>query len=149
MADRGVAWRKPRHPAGERVRKRSRGRERELVSRPRPRAIRLRRHARTCCNVHRRRARRGSTWTRAIAGSSNRHFCGSCGSPVFAKAALAPGKFVVKAGTLDSMEGLRPKTEIYTDHAVKWLAPEHLAPEQILLATEICRQADGVRDKLA
>jgi len=29
----------------------------------------------------------------------------------------------MKAGTLDSMEGLQPKTEIYIDHAVKWLAP--------------------------
>lgn len=52
-----------------------------------------------------------------------RHFCGGCGSPVFAKIASAPGKVVVKAGTLDSEERLQPKTEIYTDHAVKWLAP--------------------------
>ena len=52
-----------------------------------------------------------------------RHFCGNCGSPILAKTALTPGKVVVKAGTLDSMEGLQPKTEIYTDHAVKWLAP--------------------------
>jgi len=42
---------------------------------------------------------------------------------MLAKTALAPGKVVVKAGTLDSMEGLQPKTEIYTAHAVKWLAP--------------------------
>ena len=42
-ADRGAARRKPRHPAGERVRERSRIRERELVRRPRPRAIRVRR----------------------------------------------------------------------------------------------------------
>jgi hypothetical protein len=52
-----------------------------------------------------------------------RHFCGSCGSAIFAKTALAPGKVVVKGGTLDNMEGLRPQTEVYTDHAVKWLAP--------------------------
>jgi len=52
-----------------------------------------------------------------------RHFCGGCGSPILAKTALAPGKVMVKAGTLDSMEGLQPKTEIYTDHAVHWLAP--------------------------
>lgn len=52
-----------------------------------------------------------------------RHFCGGCGSPILAKTALMPGKVVVKAGTLDSMEGLQPKAEIYTDHAVKWLAP--------------------------
>lgn len=52
-----------------------------------------------------------------------RHFCGSCGSPILAKTALMPGKVVVKAGTLDSMEGLQPQSEIYTDHAVKWLEP--------------------------
>jgi hypothetical protein len=34
-----------------------------------------------------------------------------------------PGKLVLKAGTLDSVEGLQPKIEIYADHAVKWLAP--------------------------
>jgi hypothetical protein len=28
-----------------------------------------------------------------------------------------------QAGTLDDMEGLQPQREIYTDHAVKWLAP--------------------------
>lgn len=52
-----------------------------------------------------------------------RHFCGTCGSPLFATTALAPGKVVVKAGTLDDIEGLRPKTEIYVDHAAEWLAP--------------------------
>ena len=35
-----------------------------------------------------------------------RHFCGNCGSPLFATTALAPGKVVVKAGTLDSLDGL-------------------------------------------
>jgi len=70
---------------------------------------------------------RGETMVYADKGDSGqtlyRHFCGSCGSPIFMKTALAPGKVVVRAGTLDSMEGLQPTTEIYTDHAVKWLAP--------------------------
>ena len=52
-----------------------------------------------------------------------RHFCGLCGSAILAKTALLPGKVVVKAGSLDSIEGLQPKTEIYTDRAVKWLRP--------------------------
>jgi hypothetical protein len=52
-----------------------------------------------------------------------RHFCGRCGSPILTTVAAAPGMVVVRAGTLDSMEGLRPQTEIYADHAVKWLAP--------------------------
>ncbi|WP_322060690.1 GFA family protein [Paraburkholderia sp. J63] len=55
---------------------------------------------------------------------SYRHFCGRCGSPVMTKVALLPGKVLVKAGTLDNLEGLRPpQTEIYTDRAVPWLAP--------------------------
>lgn len=53
----------------------------------------------------------------------HRHFCARCGSPMYATTALSPGKVVVKAGTLDSLDGLQPKTEIYTDHAVQWLAP--------------------------
>jgi hypothetical protein len=52
-----------------------------------------------------------------------RHFCGRCGSPVWTTVAAAPGKVVVRAGTLDNMEGFQPQTEIYADHAVKWLAP--------------------------
>jgi hypothetical protein len=39
------------------------------------------------------------------------------------KTALMPGKVVLKAGTLDNMEGLQPKVEIYADRAVKWIEP--------------------------
>jgi hypothetical protein len=52
-----------------------------------------------------------------------RHFCEPCGSPILAKTALAPGKVMVKAGTLDHIDGLQPQSEIYADHAVTWLAP--------------------------
>lgn len=55
---------------------------------------------------------------------SYRHFCGRCGSPVMTKVAMLPGQVLVKAGTLDSNEGLLPpQTEIYTDRAVNWLVP--------------------------
>lgn len=52
-----------------------------------------------------------------------RHFCGCCGSPVFAVTALAPGKIVLKAGTLDDVDGLQPKAEIYVDEAMRWVLP--------------------------
>ncbi|CAD6531175.1 GFA family protein [Paraburkholderia sabiae] len=53
-----------------------------------------------------------------------RHFCGSCGSPVITKVPMMPGQVIVKAGTLDSLEGLpAPQTEIYTDRAAEWLEP--------------------------
>lgn len=53
----------------------------------------------------------------------HRHFCGRCGSPILARIAAAPGKVVLKAGSLDSLDGLAPRAEIYTDHAVAWLPP--------------------------
>ena len=53
----------------------------------------------------------------------HRHFCGRCGSPISVQTNLMPGKIVVKAGTLDRLEGLQPKIEIYADHAVEWLEP--------------------------
>jgi hypothetical protein len=54
---------------------------------------------------------------------SYRHFCGQCGSPILTKVSTMPGVVLVKAGTLDAMDGLQPNVEIYTDRAVKWLAP--------------------------
>jgi hypothetical protein len=69
----------------------------------------------------------GETMVYADTGDSGhpvyRHFCGRCGSGIMVKTSLLPGKVVVKAGTLDSIEGLQPKIEIYTDHAAEWLAP--------------------------
>ncbi|CAM2154601.1 CENP-V/GFA domain-containing protein [Pararobbsia alpina] len=53
---------------------------------------------------------------------SYRHFCGKCGSPIITKVSQMPGKVIVKAGTLDTMDGLEPQIEIYTDRAAKWLA---------------------------
>ncbi|WP_336335693.1 GFA family protein [Pseudomonas putida] len=54
---------------------------------------------------------------------SYRHFCPNCGSPVFTKAENLPGMVIVKAGAVDSLEGIRPQMEIYTEHAQQWLAP--------------------------
>lgn len=54
---------------------------------------------------------------------SYRHFCPKCGSPIFTKAENMPGIAIVKAGTLDSVEAIKPQLEIYTDHAAAWFAP--------------------------
>lgn len=52
-----------------------------------------------------------------------RYFCGTCGTHVLAKIASAPGKIVLKGGTLDHPEHFPPKTEIYTSRAFEWLVP--------------------------
>ena len=53
----------------------------------------------------------------------SRHFCATCGSPVFSKVAAGPGAVFVKAGTLDDASCLTPAVEVYADHAAKWLPP--------------------------
>lgn len=52
-----------------------------------------------------------------------RHFCGNCGSPIISKVAAMPGVVMLKAGTLDDLGGVKPAIEVYTDHAVDWVAP--------------------------
>lgn len=52
-----------------------------------------------------------------------RHFCGDCGSHIFAKIASAPGKIVLKGGTLDHPNDFTPQAEIYTCRASEWLLP--------------------------
>lgn len=51
----------------------------------------------------------------------NRHFCANCGSPIYATINTAPNKIILKAGTLDDLEGLRPQAEIYTQTAQPWV----------------------------
>jgi hypothetical protein len=52
-----------------------------------------------------------------------RHFCGVCGAHILAKIASAPGKIVLKGGTLDQPNTFTPQTEIYTSRASEWLSP--------------------------
>lgn len=54
---------------------------------------------------------------------SYRHFCPNCGSPIMTRAENLPGLSIVKAGTFDSLDALRPQAEIYTDHAAAWFTP--------------------------
>jgi len=49
-----------------------------------------------------------------------RHFCGTCGSPLYSKIGAMPGMIAVKVGTLDDFAGLSPAIEVYTDHAAPW-----------------------------
>jgi hypothetical protein len=70
---------------------------------------------------------RGTTKVFTDTGDSGqpvlRHFCPECGSPILSKIAAMPDLVLIKAGTLDSMSGLAPTIEVYTDHSVAWVSP--------------------------
>ena len=55
--------------------------------------------------------------------SVDRYFCGTCGSPILSRAEALPGMVLIKAGTLDSLAGIAPSMELYTDRSAEWVAP--------------------------
>lgn len=49
-----------------------------------------------------------------------RHFCSSCGSPLFKHFPHPAGLMTIRAGTLDSDPGVRPSGHIWVDEKAPW-----------------------------
>ena len=49
-----------------------------------------------------------------------RLFCNHCGSSLASRAALLPGKLIVKLGSLDAPPADAPKMQVWTDSALPW-----------------------------
>jgi hypothetical protein len=50
-----------------------------------------------------------------------RHFCGSCGSPIFSALVETDGVIAVKAGTLDDKADVSPTVEAWCEHKQPWV----------------------------
>lgn len=59
----------------------------------------------------------------------DRHFCASCGSPLFTMPSEQPDVAVIKAGTLDDSAALQPTMEIWHANAQPWLGAD--APRRV------------------
>lgn len=58
-------------------------------------------------------------------GGRSREFCPECGSPLFTR---YPDAAIIKAGTMDRCERLKPTAQIWTEMAVPWATiPDGLA----------------------
>ncbi|MFE6758171.1 GFA family protein [Streptomyces sp. NPDC057684] len=58
----------------------------------------------------------------------DRHFCGTCGTPIFTTLHERRDLMIVKAGTLDDPTGLEPSAEVWLRRAQDWVEPgEHRA----------------------
>ena len=55
----------------------------------------------------------------------SRHFCATCGSPIYSHRNPKPGFVVVRAGTLDDKAGLKITGNIWTSTAAAW---SHIDP---------------------
>jgi hypothetical protein len=49
-----------------------------------------------------------------------RGFCPRCGSSLFLRAQILPGRLFILAGTLDVPESFKPRAHIHTRHAAAW-----------------------------
>ncbi len=59
----------------------------------------------------------------SVADSGNvmhRKFCPECGTPMFSQAEVRPHVIIVRAGTLDDPEQVRPVANIWTESAPGW-----------------------------
>jgi hypothetical protein len=50
-----------------------------------------------------------------------RQFCGTCGSPLFSRAASVPGILFVKAGTLDDLSSFTPQVQVWAKSKQPWV----------------------------
>jgi hypothetical protein len=50
----------------------------------------------------------------------HRHFCGTCGSPIYSALPAKPKVVFIKAGTLDDTSTLAPKHHVWCDRAWPW-----------------------------
>ena|SRR6476661_6968833 len=53
-------------------------------------------------------------------GTTHRHFCSNCGSPIYSAVDAVPDAVFVKAGTLDDASSLAPNMEVFTRTAQPW-----------------------------
>lgn len=59
----------------------------------------------------------------------NRHFCGTCGSPVLTTVPTQPGMTFVKAGTLDDTSVLKPAIHFWTGSKQAWVKVDSDVPQ--------------------
>ena len=59
----------------------------------------------------------------------NRHFCGTCGSPVLTTVPTQPGMTFVKAGTLDDSSVLKPGIHFWTGSKQDWVEIDENVPQ--------------------
>jgi len=50
----------------------------------------------------------------------HRHFCRTCGSPLYSSLPASPAVVYLKAGTLDAPQGMSPRVHVWCDSAWAW-----------------------------
>lgn len=69
---------------------------------------------------------KGATHHYSVKGDAgmtvNRHFCPTCGTPMFSTLTELPGIIFIKVGTLDNPSAVKPSGHMWCDSMVEWLS---------------------------
>jgi hypothetical protein len=68
-------------------------------------------------------------WVAASGNVLHRKFCPVCGTPVFSAAEVRPNVVIVRAGTLDDPNLVKPSVTIWTDSAPTWACINEALPK--------------------
>lgn len=58
----------------------------------------------------------------------SRHFCPTCGAPVFSRNAGVPGVIFLRVSSLDDLEVFKPQMHVYVSRAASWDRPQNELP---------------------
>ena len=58
----------------------------------------------------------------------SRHFCPTCGSPMFSRNSGMPGFVFLRASSLDQLDVFKPQMHVYCSRAAKWDRPSEGLP---------------------
>ena len=57
-----------------------------------------------------------------VSPKAKKHFCRTCGTPIFNLHRLAPGKLIIHVGSLDNPQTLSPAVNIHCENMLPWVA---------------------------
>ncbi len=57
-----------------------------------------------------------------ISQKAKKHFCGTCGTPIFNQHKRAPGKLIVYVGSLDDPQCVTPAVNLHCENMLPWVA---------------------------
>lgn len=67
-------------------------------------------------------------WTADSGGTVTTSFCGTCGSPLFAKSTSMPGLKMLRAGALDNPASYQPQMAVFAKSRHWWAANDERLP---------------------
>ena len=65
--------------------------------------------------------KRGEVKSHKVSEHASKHFCSTCGTPIFNTNPMLPGLTILHLGSLDNTPELKPEVNIYCESQIHWV----------------------------